>query len=176
MTQFIGIAGEDLLDVNGYYRVVVEKTHTLALYSAFRSQISALYANLYARTQVLVPVSPNPVLASGGSDADNYVIDLGIINTDGFQAVTAGEAVRRIEGVTGGAVLGGFGGYDVRSFTALDSVADVRDNGPAERAAVQQQVTQQKQVESPFANLGHWATLVVVALVALAAIQISKDI
>lgn len=175
MTAFVGIGADETLALDGYYRVVIEKATSFSLYTFFRNQVNTVYASMYARTGVLVPVVPNPVLQ--GTDDDAYVIDIGLINSGDAATVTAREAVRRIEAITGGS---GFSSllqreYAVRSFTALNSVTDVRDGAP-DRDAIQAQVENQKQLENPLNSVGHWLTLVVVAIVALALIQVSKDL
>lgn len=175
MTDFVGVAADDILNLDAYYRVVLEENVwpglSGVLRGVFQNRVNAVYNNMYARTGVLSPVVPNPV--KSGDTATNYVIDVGLINSGDASSITAREAVRRIEGIAGGGLTEV--AYDVRSFTALASVTDVRD-GNAARDNLQAQVTQQKEQESSLNTIGHWLTLVVVVVVALAAIQISKDL
>jgi hypothetical protein len=118
-------------------------------------------------------VSPNPV--KPGDTGSIYVIDIGLINTGDYATITAREAVRRIEAIAGASLLEE-SGYDVRQFIALDSVSDVLDNGADERQELQDQTEIQKHSENPFTKAGEMLTLVVVLVVALAVIQISKDL
>ena len=124
---------------------------------------------MYARTGSVYPVSPNPAhsitsLASYDTDSPAYVVDVQAADTtpDGLTAV---DLVRLLEAITNR--------VKVAQFVSIDANA-VGD--PESRDQLQQEAAASYSASSPFVSLGHWATLAVVALVALAAIQISKDL
>jgi hypothetical protein len=176
VTTFVGISADDPLDVDAYYRVVIEKKYSLAPTILFRSEMERVYTRMFAVTQRLVPVSPDPI--TPGSDATSYVVDIALVDAGASAGLTARQAVGLIEGLAGTGLDAFYEQrvFGVREFIALDGVADVRDNGSAERQALQDQTETQKRSENPLKTAGEVLVLIVIAIAALAVIQISKDL
>lgn len=165
MAQFIGVAPTDGLGYKNYFRLTFE-TSRLATFGDVSGVLSRIYDHIQD-TEVLAPLSPNPVVAGD----DVMVVDVWTIGDS--TAVSVGEAVRRLDEVAGF-------NANLRSIQKLFGIGDVT-GGAGDRQLETKSVAAARAASDPLhvlsdfvSGLGGYVTLAVFGLIAYAVIIVAK--
>lgn len=166
MTRFIGVSATAVLGFRQYYRITFEPRPqaTDKFFWTAEQQLAYIYDHIQD-TGVLGPLSAYPSVAGDGV----MVIDVWSIGD--ASAVTVAEAVRRLDMV-------GDNHATVRSIQKLAGIADVTGGAEARQAITQAETAAIKSssisLGSFFGGVSNTLTLAVIALVAYAAITLSR--
>lgn len=178
MPDFVGIAPSDEIQRRETFRIVVERQDfavTLSDLGDFANVVTSFYNAMLARTGVVYPVSPNPavynafsVMSGWSNEQKDYAIDVRVADYPvGFTAseeitLTAADVVNKLNSISpriGVVRFERIGEEEVTDAAARDDLA-----------------AQQQNKSNVFGDVKSLLTLAVIGLVALAVIQISKDL
>ncbi len=179
MTAFVGISTTDIVAPGDDFRIVIEaKTidwNLLDTFKSFGASVTDFFNNMLAKTGVVYPVSPNPVVAGNLLTGEQrvYTLDVRISGVDvvagNYSApVTAADVVNRLNGISSG--------VSVVRFQAITD-ADLTDAASRDALTASQSARDlaSNPLTSLFGSLGRYATLAVIAVAAYALIVVSKE-
>lgn len=172
MTQYIGVSPSSQLGAKQFYRLTLDVSGQVFIWSASNVRLSYIYEHLQD-TGALAPLTPNPVTTGD----EVMTVDCSVIDP----SLTVAEAVRRVEMVAGDLV-----GFDttstVRSITKLPGIgavtggADDRDKTTADVNDQNSQTGFTAGFMKFLSGFGDASTLIVIGLVAYAVIVVSPTL
>lgn len=169
MTAFLGTSPSQLLGHKQYFRVTFDVSGQGLLFGSGVAKLNHIYDHMQD-TGALAPMSQNPV-----SSGDTVMV-VDTITLPAGEGLSVAEAVRRLEMLSGGIYS------NVRSIQKLQGIGDVA-GGADQRDQVAADANQQNdatsfshQVSDFFAGFGHYTTLVIIGVVAVAVISLSPTL